>query len=459
MLDPIVMYDRFALRREGSVADVRHQLLRKELILSESKFLRLTAVALFYFTQGIPQGLFYFALPAWLAATGASAAAIASVVAAAALPHTLKFATGFILDRYTYLPMGRRRAWIIGAQLALTGTFVIGAIISPDSGNIAILSAVAFASSLSYSFQDVGIDSLAIDLMEDDERAKAAGLMFGSATVGISLMTWSGGLLLESFGSAAAFAVAAFGTSVALVFGITVRERPGEKRVPWSAGSAHPRNEAIQVEAWWPLLRDAFRVLLAPVSLVFVVILVARGIPAGLTETLHPLIAIRDAGWQMSSFTNLVSIAQLTAAFAALFVFGWIVDLISPQRALIAGAILYIILFAGITIARPLWGNSALLIVYILSYDLVTLFFTVALIALAMRICTPAVAAAQFSVYMAAGNMGRPIGAALMGSIGEENAIKGFMILAALFLLALIIALVRRFPNNRSEQNLGSEEK
>ena len=33
-----------------------------------------------------------------------------------ALPWTLKLVNGFIMDRYTFLAMGRRRIWIIGAQ-------------------------------------------------------------------------------------------------------------------------------------------------------------------------------------------------------------------------------------------------------------------------------------------------------------------------------------------------------
>jgi PAT family beta-lactamase induction signal transducer AmpG len=56
------------------------------LILTQSKPLRLLTLLLFYFTQGFPIGLFYTAIPGWMAANGASTAAIAGVIAASGLP-------------------------------------------------------------------------------------------------------------------------------------------------------------------------------------------------------------------------------------------------------------------------------------------------------------------------------------------------------------------------------------
>ncbi|MEE4316580.1 MAG: hypothetical protein V2I74_06315, partial [Erythrobacter sp.] len=96
----------------------RQDTLITGLVLAERKGLRLFTLFVFYLNQGIAPGFFAFALPAWLAVGGVSTAEIATVVAAAGLPWTLKFLNGFVIDRYTFLPMGRRRVWIIGAQAA-----------------------------------------------------------------------------------------------------------------------------------------------------------------------------------------------------------------------------------------------------------------------------------------------------------------------------------------------------
>jgi hypothetical protein len=39
---------------------------------------------------------------------------------------------------------------------------------------------------LAIHFQDVGIDALAVDIMKESERAKGAGIMFSSQTIGLA---------------------------------------------------------------------------------------------------------------------------------------------------------------------------------------------------------------------------------------------------------------------------------
>jgi PAT family beta-lactamase induction signal transducer AmpG len=63
-------------------------------------------VFILYLSQGVPVGVFFFALPGWLAANGASPADIGFFLDATSLPWTLKFINGFLMDRFAYLPMG-----------------------------------------------------------------------------------------------------------------------------------------------------------------------------------------------------------------------------------------------------------------------------------------------------------------------------------------------------------------
>ena len=76
--------------------------------LSQSRKLRLFAVFILYVAQGVPIGLFWFAIPAWMAANGAGAGDVAYVLGLTALPWSLKLVNGFFMDRYTFLAMGRR---------------------------------------------------------------------------------------------------------------------------------------------------------------------------------------------------------------------------------------------------------------------------------------------------------------------------------------------------------------
>lgn len=79
------------------------------LALADSRKLRFGALAGLYFAQGVPWGIFMVALPTWLAAQGLSSAQVGTFLAAVSLPWTLKLLAGPVMDRFAYLPMGRRR--------------------------------------------------------------------------------------------------------------------------------------------------------------------------------------------------------------------------------------------------------------------------------------------------------------------------------------------------------------
>jgi PAT family beta-lactamase induction signal transducer AmpG len=62
------------------------------------------------------------------------------------------------------------------------------------------------------------------------------------------------------------------------------------------------------------------------------------------------------------------------------------------------------------------WSNPATLYALVVGIDLIGIFIAIAMIPLAMQVCSPAVAATQFTIYMALGNFGRPIGAAIVAA-------------------------------------------
>lgn len=111
------------------------------LALVEHRNLRMATLFLLYVAQGLPFGLVDFALLAWLAQNGAPAAAIGSILAMMTLPWTFKLAYGFVMDRYAFLAMGRRRPWIIVAQFGLVATLPV---CSPDQMRILLDGTVAY---------------------------------------------------------------------------------------------------------------------------------------------------------------------------------------------------------------------------------------------------------------------------------------------------------------------------
>ena len=84
--------------------------------LSESNFFRYITFSFLYLAQGIPEGFTFYALPAWLAYNGKTPLEISSYVGIVAIPWSFKIIAAPIIDRITYLPMGRKRPWVIIGQ-------------------------------------------------------------------------------------------------------------------------------------------------------------------------------------------------------------------------------------------------------------------------------------------------------------------------------------------------------
>lgn len=422
------------------------------MILEKSAKLRLLTVFLFYFTQGVPVGLFFYAIPAWLASNGASTVAIASVVSASILPWTLKFFLGFLMDRYTYLPMGRRRVWIIGAQSTIVAMLLVAAVIAPGPTEIWLLAIMGFLANAGTAFQDVSIDSLAVDIMPDEQRAQAAGVMFGGQVLGISATTFVGGQLIATYGTTAGYLAAAAVVTCVLAFGVWVREREGEARFPWSQGNPHPRNLDIQVEAWKPLLIDSAKAMLAPVSLFALLIFLFRTIPSGVGEAYHPGLATNIGGWSQTDYTNTISAAQFAVGVFALTIGGWAVSKLGAQRSALIMCALVGIFALGFGLARGSWSDPWLLTAYFWQLEFFATMLIVACVTISMRLCDPRVAATQFTLYMAASNVGRPLGnsiAATADEIGSPQLM--YFAVAAIHAVFVVILLWVRFPTKAPE--------
>lgn len=432
---------------------------RGDLILTQSKWLRLLTLFLFYFTQGAPLGVFVYAIPSWMAGNGASAADTAWVVGIVFLPWTLKLINGFLIDRYTFLAMGRRRAWIIGAQLLVAGSMLTGAALNPASSDIVTIAAIGFVANVAITFQDVGIDSLAVDIMQEEERARASSIMFGAQVLGIAATTGMVGFLLDNFGFREALLAAALVPLMVAMFGMVIREREGERRLPWSKGSSHPRNIDIQVDAWSPLLKNSFLALIAPLSLALLPILFLRALPFGGGESYHPILAQQVAGWTISEYTSLISTAQFSAGVGALLVAWWIVDKLGPQRSFMILVSIGIAAFVAMGLNQALWTDTSVLVSLFYLMEFLATFGAAALIPICMRMCNPAVAATQFTIYMACANFGRPLGASLSGmTAGLGNPTYLYFGMAAGWAVILAILFMVRFPKGSEGLHEVAEE-
>lgn len=426
--------------------------------LSQSRKLRLFSVFLLYFAQGVPIGLFWFAIPAWMAAQGAAASDVAYVLGLTALPWSLKFVNGFVMDRYTFLAMGRRRVWLIGAQLVVIAGLLASAAASPGVADIWLLGAMGFAVNAATAFQDVAVDGLAVDIMEEEERARAGGMMFGGQSIGMAVSTASTGAAIAAWGPSAAYLMAALFIGLVTLFVLAIRERPGERLLPWTAGRPAVANIAIQADRWWPVLKHTFVAIVRPVSMIWLAILLIRGIQNGVMTGATPLIAAGSAGWAEDQISAISGMGQLVGGIVGMTLGGFVGDRLGAKRASLLFFACWLALNAAMFLARPLWADGDFLTAFMLVWRPLDTLIAVALLPVSMRLCNATVAATQFTLYMALTNFGITLGAMLLGLAERLGGIAPlFVAVAILDIVAIAILLTVRFPERRIDEMVARE--
>ena len=208
--------------------------------LAENARLRYATFMALYFAQGIPYGLLSFAVPAWLAMNGKTPAQIAAYSTVALLPWSLKLVVAPLIERFAYLPMGRRRPWLLAGQSGLVLS-LLGLTLVPDPlHHLALLAAAVFVVNVFVVMQDVATDSLVIDVVPPAQQGQANGLMWGAKAVGLATSLAVGTALLNHYGFAAALLASAAVIGLILLLPLGLRERPGEKRPPLNRCGSTP---------------------------------------------------------------------------------------------------------------------------------------------------------------------------------------------------------------------------
>ncbi len=148
-------------------------LWRRSLAVGASR--RLRAVALLSFASGLPLGLVWIAIPAWMARVGVDIKVVGLFTLAQA-PWSFKFLWSPLMDRFPPPFLGRKRGWIFLSQLALLvlGLWLAGVSDHPEA--VWVIGALALATGLAAATQDVAYDAYAVEVLRQDEQGLAVGL-------------------------------------------------------------------------------------------------------------------------------------------------------------------------------------------------------------------------------------------------------------------------------------------
>lgn len=192
---------------------------------------RVAAMLFLGFSAGLPFALVAGTLAAWLTVSGVSMAEV-GMFAWVGILYAFKFAWAPLVDQLR-LPLlgrlGRRRSWMLAAQLGVAAALVAMSLVDPavDTVRLAWLAvAVAFCSAT----QDIAVDAWRIEIAATEEQGALAaayqvGYRFGLLAAG------AGALAVGAIGMwALAYQLMALLMGVGMVTVLLVRE-PGQHNV------------------------------------------------------------------------------------------------------------------------------------------------------------------------------------------------------------------------------------
>lgn len=207
------------------------------------------------FASGLPNALTKDTLGSWMTDAKLDMKTVGAF-SLVALPYSLKFAWAPLLDRYVPPLLGRRRGWLLIAQVLVAAAIAAMATIDPSS-SLAGVAVAALALAFFSASQDIVADGYRADVLDESELGAGNALFVTGWRIGYLVSSagvlWLVGRSLTSWPLAYVFA------AMAMAVGILATLAAPEPQAPPRSDSFHeavvaPFREFVTRRDGWFLL-------------------------------------------------------------------------------------------------------------------------------------------------------------------------------------------------------------
>lgn len=398
-------------------------------------------------------GMLFVGIPAWMAMNGKTPTEIGGFAVACALPWTFKFVVAPLMDRYTYLPMGRKRPWVLFGQVGLAAGMAGMAYVPDPLNNLSLFMVAAFVVSSLGAIQDAATDGMAVDIIPVDQQARANGFMGGARMIGSSLALALGSWLLANYSFTAALLVLSAMIGLITLVPLLLREEPGEKIMPWTTGSPSQDAENRQLTSWLTIFNSLYSVFRLRNSLLIGLLLFVSMGAYNFFETLLPLFAVKISGWTNVFYSQAFATADLIGGIGGMLIGGYLIEKFGKKRMIGIYFFLIMGIVSALALLNTFWTTSPFIYGFIIVYRWLNAFAKIGVYAIAMQCCSKKVSASQFTFYMTIGALGSMVGATLIGPI-KENFSWEITLFSFVGMLALAGLILYRLNINKLEEQI-----
>ena len=370
------------------------------------------------------------------------------LTAMATLPWTFKLFWGPIIDSFTYEDMGRRRPWVLFAQLGMALTLIAMIFMGDISGNITLLGWMFFLHNCFASLQDVSCDALAVDVLLPEEQGKVNGAMWGSKIIGTGTGAAVMGTVLVSNGLVFTIVVQTILMFAIMAFPLFILERPGEKRFPWSRGTSSKILEKRSTQNPMVVIKDLLTAFSKGPCYFTALFILLSAINQGINGAVLPVFYNTTLGWESDSYSQFVGGPSTALEFIGAILGGVLADRFGRRRVFFMGWGSFSLLSGvfGLMVLSmpelPNWFQS----LYLALYPFCIAMGTVAMFALAMALSWSKASATMFTSYMAISNLSVVIGNKLIGPLSEIFSVGQIYLLMMVICLSPVVLLKSMDP-------------
>jgi MFS transporter, PAT family, beta-lactamase induction signal transducer AmpG len=374
--------------------------------LADRRGLRLFTLCALYVAQGIPWGFMATTLPAYLTERDLDYGVVTAALSFTYLPYSFKWIWGPIIDLVQIPRFGRRRPWIVFAQAMMALTLI--AMVTFDvTTEVKLLTWMIFIHTVFNALQDVAVDALAVSILDDEERGRANGLMYGCKYGGGLVGGYGMTMVISRANLDTALVVQTSILAAIMLLPLLLREpsaEPARTDVPRAA--VHP-DRSSPARDLANALGQAFSLRSA---LVAAVLMLAMNFANGMLAAIGYSLYITTLKWSSEDYNLLTGGIALAVGGVVAAGAGFIVDKLGRRTvAAIASCGLAAGWFA-FSAMRGHWDSAALAWASGLWGQACTAMLSVALIALCMDLSWERVGGSQFTAYMALSNFSTVLG-------------------------------------------------
>jgi PAT family beta-lactamase induction signal transducer AmpG len=404
--------------------------------LADRRWLRLFTLCTLYVAQGLPWGFTATTIPLYLADRGLDNAAVGAALAMTTLPYSFKWIWGPIIDAYTLPRFGRRRPWIIFAQ-AMMALTILSLILIPDlTADLKLLAWIVLIHTVFNALQDVAVDALAVDLLDENERGRANGLMYASKY---------GGGMIGAGGMTALVAYTNLQTALIVQTAILVAIMMVPLLVRETDKPPEPRPRVREV------LRGLVDVFGVRSALVTALLMLTVHIGLGVVTANGFVLFTQDLKWEPESYAQLTSIG-LGFGLGGSVLGGVLADRFGRLRVAMAASLGLGLIWAAFGLGTSMWHEDWFVYATSIAQPFATSILTVCLFALCMDVSWARVGASQFTAYMAFSNISTTLGFRLASSLTEHFSYAECYALAALAQVGVTAWLLAIDPGQTSRE-------